>query len=113
MNTPPSLPCAVQLFPDGISYRVDTSVYGREALFRACYQFTDRCYLFLHRDEGDAVTVDFRSREPTANLTAVVGDFANELINQKVREDIARETRVLRELIVAKAFAAINSSPSE
>jgi His-Xaa-Ser system protein HxsD len=113
MNTPSSIPSAVHLLPDGIAYRVDTSLYSREVLFRACYQFTDRCYLFLHGDEGDAVTVDFRGRSPTADLAAVLGDFANELINQKVREDIARETRVVRELIVAKAFAGIKAPSSE
>jgi His-Xaa-Ser system protein HxsD len=113
MTESPSLPGAVHVLPDGIRYRVDTSVYSREALFRACYQFTDRCYLFLHHDEGDAVTVDFRRRSPAADLAAVVGDFANELINQKVREDVARETRVLRELIVAKAFAGMTVRPNE
>lgn len=28
---------------------VDTTLYPEEALFRACYLFTDRCYLFLER----------------------------------------------------------------
>jgi hypothetical protein len=35
----------------------------------------------------------------------VVGEFSNELINQQVRRDVANETKAVRELIVAQAFA--------
>jgi His-Xaa-Ser system protein HxsD len=35
----------------------------------------------------------------------VAGEFANALLDQQLRLDVERETRTLRELIVAKAFA--------
>jgi His-Xaa-Ser system protein HxsD len=88
-----------------IRYTVDTALYTREAVFRACYQFTDRCYLFLRQAEGEAIAIEFRKRHPSTVLSDVVGSFANELINQKVRADISRETQTIRELIVAQAFA--------
>jgi His-Xaa-Ser system protein HxsD len=87
-----------------IRYRVDTALYSREAVFRACYQFTDRCFLFLEPADA-AIVVEFRKRSPSAHLADIVGSFANELINQKVRADIARETQGIRELIVAQAFS--------
>lgn len=88
-----------------IRYRVSTDLYSKEAVFRACYQFTDRCFLFLELAADGAIVVEFRKRHPSADLTEVVGSFANELINQKVRADIARETQGIRELIVAQAFS--------
>jgi His-Xaa-Ser system protein HxsD len=88
-----------------LRYPVDTNLYTKEALFRACYQFTDRCYLFLEQSDGDTVTVEFRKREAEAKLQDVVGSFANELINQRVRSDLSRETQAIRELIVAQAFS--------
>lgn len=84
---------------------VDTEIYGEEALFRACYAFTDRCYLFL-RDRGpSAVTVVFRKRQSPRTLDVLVEDFANELINQRLRVLLAAETKSVRELIVTQAFA--------
>lgn len=89
-------------------YVVDTNVYTTEALFRACYQFTDRCYLFLEQSSDHTVTVEFRKRQQDTRLQDVVGSFANELISQRVRADLSRETRTIRELIVAQAFGQAN-----
>jgi len=85
---------------------IDTSIYPLGALFRTCHVFTDRCYLFLSADSSDAViTVSFARKKPACDLTTVAGEFANELINQKLRMDIAAETQTIRELIIAQAFA--------
>ncbi len=87
--------------------KVDLDIYPLEVLFRTCYWFTDRCYLFLTREEGNppVVTVQFSKKSPNHDLPAIAGEFCNELINQKVRADIAAETKAIRELIVAQAFA--------
>lgn len=84
---------------------VDLSLYPLEALFRVCYLFTEKCYLFLSsNEEGSLITVRF-SQKLDCDLAALAGEFSNELINQRVRFDIAKETGPLRELIVAQAFA--------
>jgi His-Xaa-Ser system protein HxsD len=88
-----------------IRYQVSTDLYSKEAIFRACYQFTDRCFLFLEPAADGAIVVEFRKRHPSADLDEIAGSFANELINQKVRADIARETQGIRQLIVAQAFS--------
>jgi len=91
---------------DGLSVFVDTTVYSLEALFRVCYAFTDRCYLFLQQEEGSSVIkVMFTRKTQDCDLPTLVGEFSNELINQRVRLQIAAETRAIRELIVAQAFA--------
>lgn len=84
---------------------VDTELYGLEALFRACYAFTDRCYLFLRDRTPAQVTVVLRKRRSPKTLAALVEEFANELINQRLRVLLAEETREIRERIVAQAFA--------
>jgi His-Xaa-Ser system protein HxsD len=93
------------LEPPCNSLAVDTALYSPAALFRACYAFTDRCYIRLKSSAPDIVTVEFRPRTADQDLRAVVGEFENELINQRLRVDIARETREIRELIVRKALA--------
>jgi His-Xaa-Ser system protein HxsD len=85
---------------------VNCDLYSREALFRVCYLFTDRCYLFLVQDEDlHVVQVCFTRKGPDIDLYEMAGEFSNELINQKVRLDVAAETKAIRELIVAQAFA--------
>jgi His-Xaa-Ser system protein HxsD len=84
---------------------VDLSLYGEEGLFRACYAFTDRCFLFL-RDAGPSkVTVVFRKRQSPKTLDALIEEFANELVSQRLRAQLAAETKSVREMIVAQAFA--------
>ena len=90
---------------DSLSIGVDVAVYSLEALFRACYSFTDRCYLFLQPQANSSViSVRFVRKVAECDINALIGDFANELINQRVRRDIAAETQTVRDLIVAQAF---------
>jgi His-Xaa-Ser system protein HxsD len=91
---------------DSLCICLDLTVYPLEVLFRVCYAFTDRCYLFLtHGEPSSSVKVQFARKSPDCELEKVAGEFSNELINQKVRLDIAAETKPIRELIVAQAFA--------
>jgi len=48
--------------------------------------------------------VEVRARPGSPPLSEVIGEFTNELLNQQVRTDISRETRAIREMIVAQAF---------
>ena len=97
----------IQDVDDGsLCIAIDTKLYSLEALFRVCYTFTDRCYLFLQpSDPASIIQVKFSSKTPDADLSGIAAEFSNELINQKVRIDVAAETHAIRELIVAQAFA--------
>lgn len=107
METKPCHISWVREFSDNeLQVCVNLELYTRDALFRVCYVFTDRCYLFLEpKDAGDEVIVHFSRKTSTTDLSGIAGEFANELINQRIREEIARETRTIQELIVAQAFA--------
>jgi His-Xaa-Ser system protein HxsD len=91
--------------------RVSRSVYGLPAIFRACYRFTDRHYLYLRPDGPDDILVFIKPKTPPGDLDQVMGAFANDLIDQRLRLDISRETQGVRELIVAQAFAEGNLLP--
>ena len=55
---------------------VELPLYGREGLLRACYAFTDRCFLFLREAGPSKVTVVFRKRQSPKTLDALVEEFA-------------------------------------
>lgn len=102
----PQLSWVRDVSDDGLAVAVNSDLYSREALFRVCYLFTDRCYLFLSQEEGSPVIhVRFTRKSPETDLSRLAGEFSNELVNQKVRLDVAAETKAIRELIVAQAFA--------
>ncbi len=88
--------------------QVDTTLYGVDAVLRACYKFTDRCYLFLARSEGEHhIHVYFMSK-PKTSLSDILGEFCNELIDQNIRLALSQEFGPVRELIVAQAFSEGN-----
>lgn len=87
---------------------IQESVYSLEAIFKTCYLFTDRCYLFLKRVDRDSIEVHITPKTNNLDVGNLVGDFCNELIDQRLRTDIARESGKIREIIVAQAFAEGN-----
>jgi His-Xaa-Ser system protein HxsD len=89
-----------------LTLEVDTAIYSLETLFRVCYAFTDRCYLFLEpATKETSVMVRITGKRSGFDLNTIAGEFSNALIDERVRRDIAAETMAIRELIVAQAFA--------
>ena len=89
--------------------QIDTTLYGVDAVLRACYKYTDRCYLFLARQPEDEhhIHVYFMSK-PKTSLPDILGEFCNELIDQNIRLALSQEFGPVRELIVAQAFSEGN-----
>jgi His-Xaa-Ser system protein HxsD len=84
---------------------VSSKLYDKTTLFRTCYVFTDRCYLYLSPGGEDDVHVYLKAKGNGLELEQVAGEFCNELIDQQVRQDLDRQTGEIRKLIVAQAFA--------
>lgn len=90
---------------------VDLTIHSLPAVIRAAYKLSDRVFAFLQRDE---VTPDKRvwvflfGRSPKTDLSAVVGELTNELIDQQLRVQLEAEFKHVRTLIVAQAFAEGN-----
>jgi His-Xaa-Ser system protein HxsD len=89
-----------------LSVPVDSSIYSVSAILRTAYWFTDRCYILVTRDEPGHYCVHFSPKpDEQVDLASLVGEFTNSLLDQQLRVELAAETRGVRELIVAKAFA--------
>ncbi len=90
--------------------KVDSTVYSKPCLFRTCYKFTDRCYVFLSRDEDNQKTIItvLSPKAESVDLNQLSGEFFNELLDQQVRDSLSKETGELRNLIFAQAFAEGN-----
>ena len=100
--------------PDHIAFDVDESVYSLEALYGACYLFIEKCFVYLSRPKPGVVTVRLTSREPasTVQLDELAGEFANELLSQATRLQLASATARIREYYTAAALRMATSTPS-
>lgn len=94
------------------SLSIDTSVYPREAVFRTCYAFTDRYYIWLKRvAEGHVISVNFARKNLSSNIQELKGEFANALIDFTLRDNIERQTRNIRTTIISAALAEASRRP--
>src|SRR5437016_3634886 len=100
--------------PDHVSFDVDETVYPLEAIYGGCYLFVDRCFVFLSRPRPQVVNVRLTTRGPAtpAELDALAGEFANELLSQVTRLRLSQATAHIREYYTAAALRAAASAPS-
>ena len=90
---------------DGLLAEVDLGVYPLLPLLKTAYRFTDRCYLHLQLKSAAVVEVRFIAKEASSTLDSVAGEFCNELLDQTLRESVARESEAERNLILAHALS--------
>lgn len=87
--------------------QVDEKLFPREVVVQAAYRFIDRCYVKLETSGKQiGVRLKGKSKLSARRLGALADDFANELLHQLVREQVARRTAKLRELVVGRALAS-------
>ena len=91
-------------------FKADTAVYSKSSVFRACYKFTDRAYVFLSRtdDDSNSIVISIKAKNADDDPQELVKEFCNELIDQGVREILEKEFGPIRNLIVAQAFSEGN-----
>ena len=91
-----------------VSFVLDEDIYPRDAVFGAAYLFVDKCFVFLDRPEDRKVGVRLKPKDgdevSESTLEALAGEFANELLNQVLRQRVGEATRDLREYTLARAF---------
>jgi len=95
-----------------IAFDLDEDLYALDAVYGACYLFIDRCYVFLARPAERKVRVRLRAKDEAtpAELEALAGEFANELLNSQLRVRIGRATAGIREQYMARAFFGTQQS---
>jgi His-Xaa-Ser system protein HxsD len=91
-----------------IRFVIDEQIYPRDAIFGAAYIFIDRCYVLLDRPADQQMSVRLRTKGPAteADLEALAGELANELLNQVLRLRVGESTSRIREYYMARAFFA-------
>lgn len=99
---------SVALGEPAATLQVDLRIYSSPALLRTCYQLSPLAHFALVSGTGEDALVSFFPKASSPNLKALVGQFLEELADQRLRELVAHESTPIRELIVAQALAEGN-----
>jgi His-Xaa-Ser system protein HxsD len=83
---------------------VDTRIYDLDTIHRATYWFTNRCAIRVARVDENHAQVEFRPLGTEGLSTSIAAEFENELIDFRIRGNLARETAAIRDLIFRQAF---------
>ncbi len=94
---------------DSVLFSVSTRIYSKDIIYKACYVFIDKMYIFLDiSDKKDAILVTLRGKAPLLKneLEKLKGEFMNELLNSLIRENVSKRNQKILEQIVGGAMGA-------
>jgi len=83
---------------------IDLKVYSLDSLLKTAYWYSNRCFLHLQHKSPDEIEIRFKLR-PDVRIPNLPEQFMNDLLDQTLREKVAKETEAFRNLIVAHALS--------
>lgn len=92
--------------PEGLILEFESQVYRLSAVKKAAYKFGDRFHAQVSLGDGSTIRVLLQAKSPLESPDHVAGEFCNEVLDQELREQVAEETRPIRDLLLAQAFSA-------
>jgi len=94
---------------DGLRVRFDCRAYDLLSIQKAAYKFGDRCHVLISPDEENTyVDVVLQAKRTLDNPRFLAGEFCNEVLDQQLRQIVAKETAGVRDLLLAQAFSRTN-----
>lgn len=87
---------------------IDLRVFSIDAVLRATYKLTDRCFVFLDRTGGEGMVAYLVGRQADSDVGPLALELRNELIDQQLRCRLEERFGDVRTLIVAQAFSEGN-----
>ena len=96
-----------------IGFVLNTKTYRKEALYGAGLVFSDRAFVFLEPNGPHRLKITLQSKKPAerSSLSALAGEFHNELLNQTLRWMVARYNKKTKEAIQTQALFAAHPQP--
>ena len=86
-----------------IQFKFKREMYPKVALLKASYNFTDKAFIHLDADD-QYFYVEVEMKDSSEELSEK--EFLNEMLAQSVRHEIYRQTKNIRELMLARAMAS-------
>ncbi|MHC1743946.1 MAG: His-Xaa-Ser system protein HxsD [Syntrophobacteraceae bacterium] len=89
---------------------LDTRVCSLEAIKNASYDFSDKAESFIEviSDAKTRVRLEALENSPSSN-DCLVNEFLGLALDHQVRLDVAKDYKLIREMIVAQAFEPVDN----
>jgi His-Xaa-Ser system protein HxsD len=75
---------------------------------KAVAPFTKNNFVEIRNSTADKAEIIFTAKTESQDEETLRGEFLNELLDQTLREQVARETELVRNLILAHALSKID-----
>lgn len=84
--------------------RLNTDLFEKQSIMKTSYHFIDQFYVFLDQEDKDILVRMVPKSKSTDLANDIEGEFRNELLNQEIRSMVTKDTKNIRELILARAM---------
>jgi His-Xaa-Ser system protein HxsD len=102
----------VEIAEGSARLELDEAVYPLEAVYGASYIFIDRCWVLVDRPAPGKWRVTLTAKKEGADLQAMAGEFANELLSCAWRAQITQQNRAVIEAVTTQAIAGAMGPPT-
>jgi His-Xaa-Ser system protein HxsD len=93
-----------------VTLEFDTSIYCLEAIKNASYDFTDRADITIKTLSSQRIQVCLRPLDARGILeVSLASSFTRNVLDHQVRLDVAKDYKLIREMIVAQAFEPVDN----
>ncbi len=91
-----------------IVFSVDTSLFPKDVIFKACYAMIDAVYIYLNSDGGRRILVYLKTRKRSGKkqLEHLRNEFLNEILNVSIRKSISKQNQKIVEKVIGGAINA-------
>ena len=100
----------INLINNSISIAVDAKIYDHDMIHKCFYWYTDN-YIVEIDEKKDKIVVTLSPKEETKikenQFSTISKKIKNDIVDFKTRDVITKETKTIRELLIAKAFYPI------
>lgn len=88
---------------------LDEDLYSKKTLFRCCYKFTDRVYVYIEKNQN-SLSIYLTAKNAFIELNDIIGEFTNELLDQELRTLVLDDTKTIRDTMVTRALLSGRSN---
>jgi len=84
---------------------IDKNIYNEEVLYKCFYWYGSNYIVEIRASLPEEFMVRLKSKTDKADFGLLIEKIQQDLVDFKLRDIVTKETKTIRELIVAKAFA--------
>lgn len=95
---------------DRLELLVDGTIFPTTTILRAAYMFLDRAYFFFKTDWENIILQILPKNTTTWTAEAMAGEYMDELLAVRLRENLEVNNKTIRETIITRALSSFSDS---